>query len=43
MTEAFVAYLWGIETRLKVLILQDIGQFVAYLWGIETAITGLFN
>jgi len=36
----FVAYLWGIETRLYNILDSIWLQFVAYLWGIETSDSG---
>jgi len=32
----FVAYLWGIETRINGERKDQNAMFVAYLWGIET-------
>ncbi len=39
----FVAYLWGIETNLKIKTNKFVHLFVAYLWGIETSLPDLHS
>ncbi len=36
--EAFLSYLWGIETHWILMELEKIIGFLSYLWGIETNI-----